>query len=107
MKFSQVGARRRMPGYPPQTKRKLSIERQLYGIEQYCENAGLKIIVVLCRRGHHPEPNMDRCRLHAPDRGCRAGLFDCVVIYDMTRGSRDMRTGLTFRKEMKRFWASA
>jgi site-specific DNA recombinase len=87
--------------YSTANQTKLSIERQLYGIEQYCENAGLNIV------GYYADEattgtNMDRADFMRLIADAEQGLIDCVVIYDMTRGSRDIADWFTFRKEMKR-----
>ena len=87
--------------YSTSNQTKLSIERQLYGIDDYCEKAGINVV------GYYADEaetgtNTNRSEFQRLLADAELGMFDTVVIYDMQRGSRDIADWFMFRKEMKR-----
>ena len=87
--------------YSTVNQTKLSIERQLYGIDQYCAEEGLTLV------GYYMDEaetgtNTEREDFQRLLADAERGVFDTVVIYDMQRGSRDVADWFIFRKEMRR-----
>jgi len=76
-----------------------SIDAQLSAITRYCQENGHTIVatfVDMAQTGTNTErPDFQRMIQAAKD-----GAFDCIIIYDMTRGSRDIVDWFTFRKLM-------
>ena len=76
-----------------------SIEFQMRVIEQYCNEHDLN----LAYRYHDDAlsgTNMDRPAFRQLCIDAKNHLFDAVVIYDITRGSRDVSDWFSFRKAM-------
>ncbi|MFV0351193.1 MAG: recombinase family protein [Oscillospiraceae bacterium] len=80
-----------------------SIEVQLYKITEYCVQAGFdldekNIFIDEAETG----TNTGRRGFASLVAAAHRGVFDCVVIYDLTRGSRDVADWFAFRKEMQK-----
>jgi len=85
-----------------------------YSTDKQTENsiaAQLDAIIKFCQAKEHTisatyideaqtGTNTDREGFRNLLQGARNGLFDCVVVYDVSRGSRDVADWFTFRKEM-------
>lgn len=76
-----------------------SIEFQMRVIEDYCRNNDLNLVL-----RYHDDAlsgtNVDRPAFQQLCRDAKNHLFDAVVIYDITRGSRDVSDWFSFRKAM-------
>jgi len=77
-----------------------SIDTQLSAINRYCQNSGHTIIatfVDMAMTGTNTErPEFQRMLACAKEK-----QFDCIVVYDITRASRDVIDWLGFRKQMR------
>ncbi|MDO4549435.1 MAG: recombinase family protein, partial [Clostridia bacterium] len=87
--------------YSTSNQTHLSIERQFYAIDEYCEREGLSV------SGYYADEaqtgtNTNREGFTRLIADAEKHLFDTVIIYDMARGSRDVCDWFAFRKEMKR-----
>lgn len=76
-----------------------SIEYQLQEIRKYCEANGVELVATYTDEGLSGT-NMDRPGFQAMVRAAEAHEIDTVVIYDVTRGSRDVGDWFAFRKSM-------
>lgn len=77
-----------------------SIDTQLAAIRKYCENNGHTLV------GTYVDMAMSGTNTERPDfqrmiDGAKQHLFDCVVVYDISRASRDVADWLGFRKLMR------
>ena len=76
-----------------------SIEFQMRVIEQYCSEHNLNLVLK-----YHDDAlsgtNTDRPAFRQLCIDAKSHLFDAVVIYDITRGSRDVSDWFSFRKAM-------
>ena len=86
------------------TDRQCRTEIQLYKIARHCEENGFSL-----SPGHiyvdegETGTNTDRADFQRMVAAATRGEFSCVVIYDVTRGSRDVADWFNFRKEMRRW----
>ena len=76
-----------------------SIEYQLEKIEQYCAEHDIEIVAT------YPDEaksgfNTDRPKFQEMLAAARRREFDAVVIYDTSRGSREVGDWFTFRRQM-------
>lgn len=84
------------------TDKQNSIEVQLQKIAEYCANNGLNL-----NENHiytdesKTGSSVGRDGFEQMVNAARRGEFNCVVIYDLTRGSRDVVDWFNFRKEMR------
>lgn len=76
-----------------------SIEFQMRCIEEYCQKNNLNLVL-----RYHDDAisgtTMERPAFKQLCRDASQHLFDAVVIYDITRGSRDVSDWFAFRKAM-------
>lgn len=88
--------------YSTSNQQETSIASQLSAIQSYCAQRGFQLL---------PQPYVDEAcsgtntrhdQFQRLMRDARAGLFDAVILYDLTRASRDIVDWFTFRKEMAR-----
>lgn len=78
-----------------------SIDTQLATISRYCRDNGHSVVstyVDMAMSG----TNTDRPDFQRMIEGARAKQFECIVIYDISRGSRDVSDWFAFRKQMQR-----
>ena len=78
-----------------------SIEYQLTEIQRYCAENGITITATYTDEGESGT-NTDRAGFQDMMAAAKRKEFDAVVIYDITRGSRDVGDWFTFRKQMLR-----
>ena len=76
-----------------------SIEYQLKEIRQYCAVNNIPIVATFTDEACSGT-NADRRGFSDMVAAARAGTIDAVVIYDISRGSRDVGDWFTFRKSM-------
>ena len=76
-----------------------SIAYQFTEIRRYCKEHDIQIVASFQDEGCSGT-NADRAGFQAMLRAAQAGQFDAVVIYDVSRGSRDVGDWFTFRKAM-------
>lgn len=76
-----------------------SIAYQLKEIKSYCIAHDIQIVATYTDEGCSGT-NADRAGFQAMVAAARAGKFDTVVIYDISRGSRDVGDWFSFRKAM-------
>lgn len=76
-----------------------SIAYQLTEIRKYCAVNGISIVATYTDEGCSGT-NTDRKGFQDMVTAAKAGLVDTVVIYDISRGSRDVGDWFTFRKAM-------
>lgn len=76
-----------------------SIAYQLKEIKKYCAEHDIPITATYTDEGC-TGTNADRAGFQAMVAAARAGQIDAVVIYDISRGSRDVGDWFTFRKAM-------
>lgn len=85
--------------YSTDKQQKNSIEYQLTEIRKYCNEKGISITATFTDEAESGT-NMDRPGFQAMVAAARRGEFEAVVIYDVTRGSRDVGDWFQFRKQM-------
>lgn len=76
-----------------------SIEYQLQEIRKYCAANNIPIVATFTDEACSGT-NADRKGFQAMVNAAKAGEIDAVVIYDISRGSRDVGDWFTFRKAM-------
>ena len=76
-----------------------SIAYQLSEIRRYCGSHGIEITATFTDEGCSGT-NADRAGFQAMMAAAKAGIVDTVVIYDISRGSRDVGDWFSFRKAM-------
>lgn len=77
-----------------------SIDTQLAAIGQYCRQHGHSIVATFVDMAM-TGTNTERPDFQRMIDAARAGLFECIVVYDITRASRDVADWMGFRKEMQ------
>ena len=85
--------------YSTDKQQKNSIEYQLAEIRKYCVEHDITITATFTDEAESGT-NMHRPGFQAMVAAARRGEFDAVVIYDVTRGSRDVGDWFQFRKQM-------
>lgn len=84
------------------TDKQCSIEVQNAVIKKHCADNGYYLPE---NRLYKDEAltgtNLDRKGYEALMRAVDAGMIDCIVLYDLTRGSRDVVDWFSFRREMR------
>lgn len=83
------------------TEKQCSTEVQLQKITEYCLKNGHTIESIFIDEGKSGT-NIHRDGFMNMEKAAQAKEFDCVVIYDITRGSRDVADWFNFRKRMSR-----
>lgn len=78
-----------------------SIEYQLDKIHSHCRTNDITIVATFTDEAE-TGTNMDRPGFKEMLSGAIQGKFDAVVIYDISRGSRDVADWFAFRKQMAR-----
>ena len=76
-----------------------SIQYQLSQIRQYCAQNGITIVATYTDEGQSGT-NTDRAGFQALVSAAKRHDFETVVIYDISRGSRDVADWFSFRKDM-------
>lgn len=76
-----------------------SIAYQFGKIREYCRANSIQIVASYSDEGQSGT-NLDRSGFQALLNAARRHEFDAVVIYDISRGSRDVGDWFTFRKQM-------
>lgn len=76
-----------------------SIAYQTEHIEKYCEEHDITLLKIY-KDEAQSGTNADREGFQSLIRDAKTGLFSTVVIYDISRGSRDVGDWFTFRKMM-------
>lgn len=76
-----------------------SIEYQMRKITEYCDKNGIEIVRRYADEAYSGT-NMNRPAFRQLCEDARSHAFQAVVIYDITRGSRDISDWFSFRKEM-------
>lgn len=82
-----------------------SIEYQLAKIREYCKENGIELIATY-KDEAQSGTNTDRPGFQAMLSAAKGKEFDAVVVYDISRGSRDVGDWFTFRKTMQRLGIS-
>ena len=77
-----------------------SIAAQLTAINQYCQKNGHTIVATFVDEAQ-TGTNTERPDFQRMVEAAKAKTFDCIVIYDMSRGSRDVADWFSFRKLMR------
>lgn len=85
--------------YSTENQTENSIEFQFNAIDIFCQTNKLKVVKYY-KDEAKSGTNMDRKDFNNMVRDAKAKLFKAVVIYDLTRGSRDVGDWFSFRKEM-------
>ena len=77
-----------------------TIDAQLSAITSYCQKNGYSLVATyidMAQTGTNTErPDFQRML-----EAAKAKAFDCIVLYDMSRGSRDVGDWLSFRRLMR------
>lgn len=87
--------------YSTDRQQKNSIEYQLDEIRKYCAESSITITATYTDEGKSGT-NTNRKDFQAMLEAAKRKEFDAVVIYDITRGSRDVGDWFAFRKQMMR-----
>lgn len=87
--------------YSTDRQQENSIEYQLTEIRRYCAENGITITATYTDKAKSGT-NVDRSDFQKMLDAAQRKEFDAVVIYDITRGSRDVADWFSFRKEMMR-----
>ena len=77
-----------------------SIEYQLMRIREYCKESDITIVATYTDEAQSGT-NTSRPGFQAMLSAAARKEFDAVVVYDISRGSRDVADWFTFRKSMK------
>ena len=85
--------------YSTDKQTKNSIEYQLAEIGKYCKEHEITVIATYTDEAE-TGTNMDRPGFQAMVKAAGRGEFEAVVVYDITRGSRDVGDWFSFRKAM-------
>lgn len=96
MKFMNVAAYAR---YSTDHQDENSIETQFENIHEYCQNHQYNIVAHYFDKAKSGT-NIERADFQEMITAAKSGNFAAIVIYDITRGSRDVADWFTFRKEM-------
>lgn len=78
-----------------------SIEYQLAEIRRYCASHEIPVTATYTDEGRSGT-NADRPGFQAMVAAAKAGAIDAVIVYDISRGSRDVADWFAFRKDMLR-----
>lgn len=76
-----------------------SIEYQLAAIREYCQVHDITLVDAFMDEGE-TGTNLDRSGFQAMLAAAERREFEAVVLYDITRGSRDVGDWFQFRKTM-------
>ena len=87
--------------YSTANQQETSIAAQLDGIRAYCEREGITLASMPYIDEARTGTNMDRPGFQRLLADARAGRFEAVVVYDVSRGSRDVADWFLFRREMQ------
>lgn len=85
--------------YSTDHQKRNSIEYQLDAIRAYCREHNITISATYTDEAQ-TGTNIDRPSFQAMMAAAERGEFEAVVIYDITRGSRDVGDWFQFRKRM-------
>ena len=86
--------------YSTNNQQETSIAAQLEGIRQYCDREDIALSGMPYIDEARSGTNTDRPGFQRLMADARAGKFDAVVVYDISRGSRDVADWFFFRKQM-------
>ncbi len=87
--------------YSTDNQTKNSIAYQMEKIQEYCKENNITLCAFYSDEGESGT-NMDRPGFRNLEAAARRREFDAVVIYDISRGSRDVGDWFSFRKTMLR-----
>ena len=87
--------------YSTSRQHETSIEAQLLAIEQFCQKQGWQLVGMPYIDEAKSGTNTNRGSFKRLVQDARLGRFDVIVIYDLTRGARDVADWFAFRKEME------
>lgn len=87
--------------YSTANQQETSIAAQLDGIRAYCEREGITLCAMPYIDEARSGTNLDRPGFQRLLADARAGKFGAVVVYDISRGSRDVADWFSFRREMQ------
>lgn len=96
MKFMKVAAYAR---YSTENQDENSIETQFENIHEYCKKHQYNIVAHYFDKAKSGT-NVQRADFQEMIAAAKSGDFSAIVIYDITRGSRDVADWFSFRKEM-------
>ena len=77
-----------------------SIAAQLTAINQFCQKNGHTLVATFVDEAQ-TGTNTERPDFQRMVEAAKSKAFDCIVIYDMSRGSRDVVDWFSFRKQMR------
>lgn len=86
--------------YSTANQQETSIAAQLDGIQAYCDREGITLIGMPYIDEAKSGTNMDRPGFQRLLADAQKGKFEAVVVYDISRGSRDVGDWFMFRKQM-------
>lgn len=86
--------------YSTTKQTELSIAMQLKAIDDFCNRGGIQLVAPPYVDEARTGTNMDRDGMQRLLRDAEQGAFNAVVIYDISRGSRDVIDWFSFRKHM-------
>lgn len=96
MQFINVAAYAR---YSTENQDDNSIEAQFNNISEYCQKHQYNIVAHYFDKAKSGT-NIERADFQEMIISAKAGKFSAIVIYDITRGSRDVADWFSFRKQM-------
>lgn len=86
--------------YSTNNQQETSIAAQLDGIQQYCSREGITLAGMPYIDEARSGTNTDRPGFQRLLADARQGKFQAVVVYDISRGSRDVADWFSFRRQM-------
>ena len=87
--------------YSTAQQQETSIAAQLEGIRAYCAREGIQLCAMPYIDEARSGTNTARPGFQRLLADARAGRFEAVVVYDVSRGSRDVADWFLFRREMQ------
>jgi len=88
--------------YSTDHQQESSITAQLNAILAYCEREGIELLPTPYIDEARTGTNMEREGFQRLLADARRGLFNSIVVYDVSRGSRNVADWFSFRAEMNR-----
>lgn len=92
--------------YSTNNQQETSIAAQLEGIQRYCQREGIALTGMPYIDEARSGTNMDRPGFQRLLADARSGKFEAVVVYDISRGSRDVADWFMFRRQMSELGVS-
>ena len=87
--------------YSTSRQHETSIEAQLQAIDAFCKQQGWQLSHLPYLDEALSGTNTNRASFHRLLDDARLGRFDVIVVYDLSRGARDVADWFNFRKEME------